>query len=99
MFTGKYLVDKQVHKTIFGGRRVQVTFHCTESSLEEELEQLSLSETKRIYKIRPETSFVITNLSKRSLGKKENACIEEKYFSDSLIKKGISIPHSSKIYG
>lgn len=78
-------MDKQVHKTIFAGRRIQVNFNFPESSLEQKLEKLTLLDEKRIYKIGPETTF--TTMDKSNGSNSEIRCIDEKFFSCILIDK------------
>ena len=72
-------MDKQVHKTIFAGRRIQVNFNFPEIEInfEQKLEKLTLLDEKRIYKIGPETTF--TTMDKSNGSNSEIRCIDEKF--------------------
>ena len=89
-------MDKQIHKTVFAGRRIQVNFNFSESSLEQKVGNLTLRDEKRIYKIGPETTFTIMDKSNGSAS--EIACIDEKFFSSILIDKSNFIEYFFKNY-
>lgn len=83
VFTGKYLMDKQVHKAVFAGRRIQIHFILDDAEVEEKLRRLSLS-GRRIYKIGTKTKFAIDGA--QSTSKDAQAAIDPDCFADRLIE-------------